>query len=503
MWWVVVETMSRVEFYFEDEGREKKVEEYIDTLRDEVTNFRALFRFLTELKGMQSTRPIDLTKGDTKFWDAHDDEFEKFFRKTFPFILDCILMTKVTFAEPLAPLRVPFWDPEEGVETSFAQLSMTRFHALIIMCNAFCSLFDRNVSVPGINFSDQGFFQALDVANRALRVEKLKCLAAYFDYWRKLFERGNVDDLVHESSREIRFSRGYRSLEEVVPDLANYRVQVKIAHTGEKGVTVGMEEWPLYMEQSTTPGIPTKYHVTEIDFANAWIGGGVLGGGAVQEEIKFLQTPESIITRLFIPKMGDGEAVQIDGARVYCATKGYGRGGLKFVGGVDEDAGTMRRVVAMDALDFRGNLEYVRGENGKLIKNPKSSAEFKSKSQWFKWNVDREIAKAMSAFDVEQDVEEDRPIITGNWGTGAFGGDLELKFLIQIVAGSLVESEGLYYFPFDYDSYQKVREVLFGLPQTSGKAAYERIRVLAQRNLKGFAKTGWEKRGAPSEFFSV
>jgi len=38
-------------------------------------------------------------------------------------------------------------------------------------------------------------------------------------------------------------------------------------------------------------------------------------------------------------------------------------------------------------------------------------------------------------------------IITGNWGCGAFGGNLQLKFLIQWMAASLVGRE-LVYCPF-------------------------------------------------------
>ena len=38
-------------------------------------------------------------------------------------------------------------------------------------------------------------------------------------------------------------------------------------------------------------------------------------------------------------------------------------------------------------------------------------------------------------------------IITGNWGCGAFGGNLQLKFLIQWMAASLVGRD-LVYCPF-------------------------------------------------------
>ena len=63
--------------------------------------------------------------------------------------------------------------------------------------------------------------------------------------------------------------------------------------------------------------------MVQIDFANKYIGGGVLGNGLVQEEIRFLQFPEMIITRLLCERMEDDEAVLVIGAERYNATEGY------------------------------------------------------------------------------------------------------------------------------------------------------------------------------------
>ena len=41
------------------------------------------------------------------------------------------------------------------------------------------------------------------------------------------------------------------------------------------------------------------------------IGGGVLGGGAAQEEIRFCVSPELIITILLVEEMLDDEAVEV------------------------------------------------------------------------------------------------------------------------------------------------------------------------------------------------
>jgi poly(ADP-ribose) glycohydrolase len=65
--------------------------------------------------------------------------------------------------------------------------------------------------------------------------------------------------------------------------------------------------------------------MVQVDFANKYIGGGVLGNGLVQEEIRFLQCPEMIVARLLCEKLGDDEAVLVIGAEEYNKTGGYSR----------------------------------------------------------------------------------------------------------------------------------------------------------------------------------
>ena len=52
------------------------------------------------------------------------------------------------------------------------------------------------------------------------------------------------------------------------------------------------------------------------------------------------------------------------------------------------------------------------------------------------------------------DADEEMPIVTGRWGCGAFGGDDELKFLIQWVAASEANREMI----FLTDTEQKVKD---------------------------------------------
>ena len=54
-----------------------------------------------------------------------------------------------------------------------------------------------------------------------------------------------------------------------------------------------------------------------MDFANKYIGGGVIGSGCVQEEIRFLICPELILSRLFVEELDANEVVVITGTEMF------------------------------------------------------------------------------------------------------------------------------------------------------------------------------------------
>ena len=62
-----------------------------------------------------------------------------------------------------------------------------------------------------------------------------------------------------------------------------------------------------------------------VDFANKYIGGGVLSGGCVQEEILFVVEPEAIVSIFFMEKMEDNDAIRIDNLIQFSNYSGYGR----------------------------------------------------------------------------------------------------------------------------------------------------------------------------------
>jgi poly(ADP-ribose) glycohydrolase len=69
--------------------------------------------------------------------------------------------------------------------------------------------------------------------------------------------------------------------------------------------------------------IADKEPMLEVDFASKFVGGGVLGRGCVQEEIRFLISPQLIVSRLFTSVLLDTEVLIISGVERFSSYRGY------------------------------------------------------------------------------------------------------------------------------------------------------------------------------------
>ncbi|XP_065838087.1 poly(ADP-ribose) glycohydrolase-like isoform X2 [Oscarella lobularis] len=183
----------------------------------------------------------------------------------------------------------------------------------------------------------------------------------------------------------------------------------------------------------------TKLHVThrgtieddgqgmlQMDFANKYVGGGVLSGGCVQEEIRFLICPELILSRLFTEQLADNECLIVTGVERYSDYEGYSStfqwtGNHDDVTARDAWGRLCTQIVAIDALVFPSYL-----------------------SQFRPGFIRRELNKAFCGFSSTRPAPILPAIATGNWGCGAFGGDLYLKALIQLMAAAQASRDVLY-----------------------------------------------------------
>ncbi|VDK34806.1 unnamed protein product [Taenia asiatica] len=153
----------------------------------------------------------------------------------------------------------------------------------------------------------------------------------------------------------------------------------------------------------------------QVNFANRFLGGGVLHGGCVQEEILCCIRPEILAGLLFIEAMDDHEALIIEGAERFSRYTGYGAT-FKWAGDFneavdgknarDKDDRWMGAITAIDALPFATGIPQFEGKY-----------------------IRRELDKAYCGFTDLLAPYRALPnvVVSGHWGCGAFNGDRELK----------------------------------------------------------------------------
>ncbi|KAL2349430.1 hypothetical protein Fmac_003430 [Flemingia macrophylla] len=221
----------------------------------------------------------------------------------------------------------------------------------------------------------------------------------------------------------------------------------------------------------------------EVDFANKYLGGGALGGGCVQEEIRFMVSPELIAGMLFLPAMAENEAIEIVGVERYASS-------FRFSGDyvdereVDTIGRRKTRIAAIDALCEPGMRQYrakfllreinkafcgflnqctcqqyqkILQENG-CSSSPFDAATSTSMESSEEKNSNHIIRNSQNNFH-RMDQGNNIGVATGNWGCGAFGGDPEVKTIIQWLAASQALRPFIAYYTFGLEALQNLDEV--------------------------------------------
>lgn len=207
----------------------------------------------------------------------------------------------------------------------------------------------------------------------------------------------------------------------------------------------------------------------QVDFANMYLGGGVLGQGCVQEEIRFVICPELLVSKLFTECLLPTEALLMVGCERYSNYTGYA-GSFVWEGNHEDrtpyDSSRRRRtaIVAIDALSF-----------GKT-----------SKAQQYREDLMlRELNKASIGF--KHLLSTPAPgVATGNWGCGAFGGDPYLKAIIQMMVCAH-HSRPLAYFTFGNCELRDDLHELWKLFRAHGTTVQQMWSVLRRFKKEGAA----------------
>jgi len=286
------------------------------------------------------------------------------------------------------------------------RLTLSQHQAACLLANAFFCTFPRRNSqknseysaFPDINFN-RLFRGTKDVVNKA-KAEKLKTILHYF-------KRVTADMPVGT----ITYSRQVIAKERMV-EWESGAATFKNLYVTPKGT----------IEDGGNGFL-------QVDFANRLVGGGVIGEGCVQEEIRFLICPELILSRLFVERLDPNETLLVTGVERFSSYSGYAQT-YKFQKDYidltprDRWGRRFTELVAMDAHVFH------------IYADQFSPAMLK-----------RELNKANCAFASSIGPDCLPAIATGNWGCGAFGGDARLKALIQLMAAA-VSSRDMVYFTF-------------------------------------------------------
>ncbi|KAL7997211.1 putative poly(ADP-ribose) glycohydrolase, BRCT domain superfamily [Plasmopara halstedii] len=378
------------------------------------------------------------------------EEKNKWFHDVLPMMQQLVLQMPQMFAIP-PPLLTPYHKvaSHNATVASYPATQMHRFtklQVLTLVCACFFGIFPnqkigtvgkftqvsqrndihdvQNVQFP--SFSAIQMFSASTSRMMVLKGHKIRCFLQYFF---RMVPHAKPDETVL-TTEIIDFVRVAVHVPKCIPTSYTPSKILEMLYPTTK-------EMAMYPPLSTPMCVSDKLiedlneHM-QIDFANEFPGGGVLDSGCVQEEIRFLISPELLVSCLVFSKLESYETFVVHGTERFCTYKGYG-GTFQYTGNYQDKTdrtilsnNSFRRnniVVGMDATDY--SMTQVE-------------------RQYSRAHVWRDLVKAFAGFSYKTDETCSWPVGTGNWGCGVFKGDRELKFLIQWLAASLHDRNLVY-----------------------------------------------------------
>ncbi|XP_039961017.1 poly(ADP-ribose) glycohydrolase [Bactrocera tryoni] len=356
----------------------------------------AILSYNTKYEGQWNFRSLHRLFED----DLDESESRVFFEDLLPRIIRLALRLPELVQAPIPLLK-------QGQNHS---VTLTQQQISCLLANAFLCTFPRRNTMKKRSeystFPDINFNRLFQSGGKAV-IEKIKCICHYF---RRVCPTER--DSSNVPTGVVTFAR--RSLEPAeLPNWAECKAPL--------GVT------PLHITSDGTIE-DQGFGLLQVDFANKFLGGGVLGGGCVQEEIRFVICPELLLSKLFTECLRPTEALLMVGAERFSDYSGYAST-FEWAGNhedcIPRDSSRRRQthIVAIDALHF-----------------------IQSQHQYREDQIKRELNKAYVGF--QHTLITPAPgVASGNWGCGAFGGDPRLKALLQLMVCTVTQRP-LVYFTF-------------------------------------------------------
>jgi len=327
------------------------------------------------------------------------NENERFFyNKLLPAMIDQLtIMTDITLTTQIPILK----------QNSNASITFSQYQIFLLLINGFFCTFpdskNNNKLLDNINFNK--LFSAKSQEELLSKYEKMKCLMNYF-------------------IRLLKYDKYKLNL------ITFFRKSINPAN---------MPNWLANTKKlsnlivNSTKKIEDNEMTLQVDFANSFVGGGVLGHGLVQEEILFLISPELIVSKLFTERLLDNEVLIITGFERYSDYTGYSSK-FKYTGEYND-----KTKVIFTPHGYR-KLTYLVAMDAKIY-SP-------GLNQYSTHEIIRELNKSYVAFSPDINIENLNKklatVSTGHWGCGAFRGDPELKSLIQLLAASYCGRDIIY-----------------------------------------------------------
>jgi poly(ADP-ribose) glycohydrolase len=222
-----------------------------------------------------------------------------------PGIVGMALLMSTVFGGPIPYLS----------KSSNMSISLTKYQTACLIANSFICSFpgrDKECLMDGHHVGNFNMTKLFEQTSPTAIV-KIKCFLSYLE-----------QSMVEFPVGIITFSRF--SNETPVQEWLAEEIPTAILNPSTTTWQTTTENIPIMKNVGfeCNVGVEDSFNgLAIVDFANKFVGGGILGSGMVQEEILFSSYPELLVSKLLTDELDDNEVLCVTGAHRFFKLKGY------------------------------------------------------------------------------------------------------------------------------------------------------------------------------------